>query len=158
MNPSLVVMSPGPGNPRDFKCSDTLAMLVRLKIPTFGVCLGLQAMVEYFGGSLSVLSYPMHGKPTKVKRTGNTKWGILKDKLPETFTVARYHSLYADEKNFPVNELNVVARTADNIGLIMAIEHKTLPMAAVQFHPESILTLPANGLQLLTNALKNLNY
>jgi len=158
MKPSLVVLSPGPGNPRDFKCSETIAMLIKMKLPIFGVCLGLQAMVEHFGGTLSVLSYPMHGKPTKIKRVESSNWGVLESSLPESFVVARYHSLFADASTFPDSELNVTARTMDDLDLIMGIEHKSLPIAAVQFHPESILTLPAHGLQLLKNVLTKLKY
>ena len=68
-----VVLSPGPGNPSDFGLSDTIELLIRHKIPAFGVCLGLQGMVEHFGGTLGVLGYPMHGKPSSVTLTTEGK-------------------------------------------------------------------------------------
>jgi anthranilate synthase len=71
--PDLVVLSPGPGNPSDFGLSDTIALLEKHKIPAFGVCLGLQGMVEHFGGTLGVLGYPMHGKPSRVTLTSEGK-------------------------------------------------------------------------------------
>ncbi len=132
--PDLVVMSPGPGRPRDFGASETLALIVGRNIPVFGVCLGLQAIVEHFGGSLDVLEVPMHGKPSPVRPIGNSILSGLED----GFTVGRYHSLYASRGTLPV-ALRVTAQTDD--GVIMAIEHETLPIAAVQFHPESVMTL-----------------
>jgi anthranilate synthase len=131
--PDLVVMSPGPGRPRDFAASETLTLIVERNIPVFGVCLGLQAIVEHFGGALDVLAVPMHGKPSPVRTIGNS---ILSG-LDEGFTVGRYHSLYAGRAALPA-ALRVTAETDD--GVIMAIEHETLPIAAVQFHPESVMT------------------
>jgi anthranilate synthase len=132
--PDLVVMSPGPGRPQDFGASETLGLIVERNIPVFGVCLGLQAIVEHFGGSLDVLDVPMHGKPSPVRVIGNS---ILSG-LDDGFTVGRYHSLYARRATLPA-ALRVTAQTDD--GVIMAIEHETLPIAAVQFHPESVMTL-----------------
>ena len=119
-----------------------------LKLPIFGVCLGLQGIVEHFGGDLDVLSLPMHGKPSKVSLSSIEE--PLMKSIPPTFTAARYHSLYARKSSLP-DCLEVLAETED--GVIMAIKHKTLPIAAVQFHPESILTPVDVGLQLLTNAI-----
>jgi anthranilate synthase len=133
--PDLVLLSPGPGRPDDFAMRETLDIILRRGIPAFGVCLGLQGMVEYFGGALDVLDTPMHGKPSVVRASGNRLFGGL----PGEFTVGRYHSLYARRSTLPA-ELSVAAETSD--GVIMAIEHKTLPLAAVQFHPESIMTSP----------------
>jgi anthranilate synthase len=132
--PDLVVLSPGPGRPEDFGTRETLDLLLQHHIPVFGVCLGLQAMVEYFGGNLDVLDIPMHGKPSLVRSLG----GRMLAGLPEAFTVGRYHSLHARRATLPA-VLEVTAETED--GVIMAIEHKTLPLAAVQFHPESVMTL-----------------
>jgi anthranilate synthase len=141
--PDLVVMSPGPGRPQDFATSETLDLLLRRGIPVFGVCLGLQAIVEYFGGALDVLDIPMHGKPSEIRRIGGT---ILRG-LPERFTVGRYHSLYARRATLPA-VLTVTAETDD--GVIMGIEHENLPIAAVQFHPESVMTLAgAVGLPII---------
>lgn len=147
--PDVVVLSPGPGNPSDFQLSKSLDLLTKLQIPVFGVCLGLQGIVEYYGGTLGILDYPMHGKPSIVTCT---QTGIFKG-LPSSFEVARYHSLYGS--TLP-SCLEVTAQTED--GIAMAIQHKTLPIAAVQFHPESILTNPKQGLRILKNALTNLKY
>jgi len=151
--PDLVVLSPGPGNPSDFGLTDTITKLMELKIPCFGVCLGLQGMVEHFGGELGILSYPMHGKPSTVTLTGTPPKGIFTG-LPTKFEVARYHSLHGLPETFP-DDILVTARTDD--GVVMGIEHKTLPFAAVQFHPESILTNPNYGLAILENAIKYLD-
>lgn len=149
--PDMVVLSPGPGNPSDFGLSDSIAILTKYNIPGFGVCLGLQGMVEHFGGKLDVLGYPMHGKPSKVNVTPT---GTLPDSifntLPETFEVARYHSLYGKEDCMP-EDLLITAKSED--GIVMGIRHAKLPFAAVQFHPESILTSPQHGMTILENAL-----
>jgi anthranilate synthase len=148
--PDLVLLSPGPGRPDDFAMRETLDILLRRGIPTFGVCLGLQGIVEYFGGALDVLDTPMHGKPSVIRASGNRLFGGL----PETFTVGRYHSLYVRRRDLPA-ELSVAAATED--GMIMAIEHKSLPIAAVQFHPESVMTSPgAVGMPIITAVLATL--
>uniref|UniRef100_A0A7S2W0K0 p-aminobenzoic acid synthase n=1 Tax=Eucampia antarctica TaxID=49252 RepID=A0A7S2W0K0_9STRA len=154
--PDMVVLSPGPGNPSDFDLSTSIDFLIKHKIPGFGVCLGLQGMVEYFGGTLGVLSYPMHGKPSKISLTLNGKAdkSIFFD-LPESFEVARYHSLYGVKDTLPAC-LEVTALTED--GIVMGIQHKSLPFAAVQFHPESILTSPDHGMSILENTLSSLRY
>lgn len=154
--PSMVVLSPGPGNPTDFKLSRSLDLLTKLEIPVFGVCLGLQGIVEHFEGTLGILDYPMHGKPSLVSLTSNGKAeGSIFTSLPETFEVARYHSLHGIEDKLPAC-LDVTAVSED--GIVMGIQHKSLPIAAVQFHPESILTNPMHGLTILKNALLNLKY
>lgn len=154
--PDMVVLSPGPGNPTDFELSKTLSLLEKNEIPGFGVCLGLQGMVEHFGGELGVLAYPMHGKPSPVTLTeSGQKSNSIFDGLPETFEVARYHSLYGLRDKLP-ECLDITAETED--GIVMGIKHKTLPYAAVQFHPESILTSPAHGMAMLKNALSFLSY
>jgi len=146
----LVVLSPGPGRPSDFAMSETLDLLVRRNLPVFGVCLGLQGIVEYLGGSLAVLDVPMHGKPSGVRVLG----GRLLRGLPQEFIVGRYHSLYAVRRTLPP-ELSVTAETED--GLVMAIEHLHRPIAAVQFHPESVMTLQAEiGLPIIGSVLSNL--
>lgn len=152
--PDLCVLSPGPGNPSDFGLSDTIGLLIKHRIPGFGVCLGLQGMVEHFGGVLGVLSYPMHGKPSLVNLTpsGKTDTSIFNG-LPDTFEVARYHSLHGLKERMP-ECLEVTALSED--GIVMGIQHKELPFAAVQFHPESILTSPAHGLGILMNTLRYL--
>src|SRR6266571_5184962 len=147
LRPDLVVLSPGPGRPSDFALGETLDLLLERGLPVFGVCLGLQGIVEYFGGSLGVLDVPMHGKPSVVRALP----GRLLRGLPERFTVGRYHSLYAVRRRLPA-ALSVVAETED--GVIMAIEHTALPIAAVQFHPESVMTSPGEiGMPIIEQAL-----
>jgi anthranilate synthase len=148
--PHLVVLSPGPGTPRDFDLSGTLEALLERGIPTFGVCLGLQGMVEHFGGELGVLDYPVHGKASRIRVRG----GRLFTGLPGEFTAGRYHSLFAIPEKLPAT-LEVTAESDD--GVIMAIEHARRPLAAVQFHPESIMSLEADvGLRLLRNVVTRL--
>jgi len=151
LKPDLVVLSPGPGKPSDFDCAATIAAARSRAIPIFGVCLGLQALVEAFGGRLGQLELPMHGKPSEI---AVTEPGRLFAGLPEKFAVGRYHSLYADRPSLPA-ELVVTAETAD--GVAMAIEHVREPIAAVQFHPESIMTLGGDiGMAIVRNAIAGL--
>ncbi|MBI2679400.1 MAG: anthranilate synthase component I [Candidatus Solibacter usitatus] len=146
--PTLILISPGPGRPVDFGVPDVVKTAVRLGVPVFGVCLGLQGIVEAFGGELGVLEYPMHGKPSTVRHRGI---GIFEG-LPETFQVGRYHSLFARRETFPAC-LEVTAETED--GVIMGVRHRELPIEAVQFHPESILTAEGDhGLKLMQNAVR----
>ena len=146
----LVVLSPGPGRPSDFAMTKTIDLLVQRHLPTFGVCLGLQGIVEYFGGSLGVLDIPVHGKPSLVRVCG----GRLLRGLPSEFTVGRYHSLHARRSTLP-QELLVTAATED--GVVMAIEHPRLPIAAVQFHPESVMTLREEiGMPIIASVMSSL--
>jgi len=146
--PDLLVLSPGPGEPANFGISNTIQAALDLEIPIFGVCLGLQAVVEFFGGDLDQLETPMHGKPSPVTADG----GRLFEGLPNEFRAGRYHSLYARENSLP-DSLEVVARSVDD-GVVMAVEHKTLPVCAVQFHPESIMSFDDEiGLRLVRNAV-----
>jgi anthranilate synthase len=151
LKPDLVVLSPGPGRPSDFDCAATIARARARGIPIFGVCLGLQALVEAFGGTLGQLELPMHGKPSEVTVADP---GRLFAGLPDRFEVGRYHSLYADRATLP-KDLVVTAETAD--GVAMAIEHVREPIAAVQFHPESIMTLGGDvGMAIIRNAVAGL--
>jgi anthranilate synthase len=148
--PDLLLLSPGPGRPADFAMSATLDLAVRAALPVFGVCLGLQGIVEHFGGDLDVLERPVHGRASLVRLSG----GRLFAGLPASFPVGRYHSLHARRATLP-GELTVTAETDD--GVVMAVEHRDLPIAAVQFHPESILTSPdAIGLPLIEAVLSRL--
>jgi anthranilate synthase len=147
VKPHLAVLSPGPGTPADFDVAGTIDALVRRRIPAFGVCLGLQGMVEHFGGVLGVLHPPVHGKASLIRVLG----GRLFEGIPREFTAGRYHSLYALRDQLP-GDLEITAETED--GVVMAVEHRTLPLAAVQFHPESIMTLTGDvGLTLLANVM-----
>ena len=136
--PDLLLLSPGPGRPSDFDLSRSIDAAVARKLPIFGVCLGLQGIVEYYGGSLETLSTPMHGKPSSIQVLG----GHLFEGLADGFQAGRYHSLFANRDSLP-SCLRVTAQTED--GLVMAIEHVDLPIAAVQFHPESIMSLTGNA-------------
>jgi len=148
VQPSLILVSPGPGRPADFGVPSLIRHAAKLEVPVFGVCLGLQGMVEAFGGELDVLGYPMHGKPSLVKNRGV---GVFEG-LPAEFRVGRYHSLYAIPEKLP-RCLEVTAESED--GIIMGLRHRDLPMEAVQFHPESILTLDGDcGLRLMENVVK----
>jgi anthranilate synthase len=145
--PHLMLISPGPGRPSDFGVPDLVKFAARSGLPVFGVCLGLQGIVEAFGGELGVLDYPMHGKPSTVIHRG---LGIFEG-LPERFKVGRYHSLFARKETFPAC-LEVTAESED--GVIMGVRHRELPIEAVQFHPESILSLDGNcGLRLIENVV-----
>jgi len=148
--PDLVVLSPGPGRPTDFKCHELLTELDARRLPAFGVCLGLQAMVEHAGGELSLLPEPQHGKPGRVQVRGGCD-GALFAGLPREFNAARYHSLYAREPEVR-GGFTVTAATAD--GVVMAIEDDAAGRWAVQFHPESILTAAGrSGHQVIANVL-----
>jgi len=143
-NFDLVILSPGPGRPDEFALKQTIELCLHRSIPIFGVCLGLQGLVEYFGGSLGQLDYPQHGKTSRVRICGE---GPIWQDLPQEFTVGRYHSLYAS--SLP-DCLTASAVSED--GVVMAVEHVDMPVAAVQFHPESIMTATDNnGLRLISN-------
>jgi anthranilate synthase len=146
--PDLVVLSPGPGRPSDFKCDELLTELDGRGLPAFGVCLGLQAMVEHAGGELALLPEPQHGKPGTVRvRPGSA---VLAE-LPAQFAAARYHSLHAAEDGVK-GGFTVTATTPD--GCVMAIEDAAAGRWAVQFHPESILTARGRaGHQVIANVL-----
>jgi anthranilate synthase len=146
--PELVVLSPGPGRPADFKCEELLCELDARKLAVFGVCLGLQAMIEHAGGDLSLLPEPQHGKPARIMVRSQAS---LFAGLPTEFTAARYHSLYAEEPAVK-GGFTVTATTPD--GVVMAIEDGAAARWAVQFHPESILTAAGRcGHQIIANVL-----
>jgi anthranilate synthase len=144
----LLVLSPGPGRPEDFAISKTIDAALKKKLPIFGVCLGVQAIGEYFGGQLGQLPLPAHGRPARIQVRG----GKLLGNLPNEIVIGRYHSLYVEKATMP-KDLEVTAATED--GIPMAIEHKTLPVAGVQFHPESLMSLSDEvGLRIVGNAVK----
>ena len=151
LNPDLVVLSPGPGTPKDFECASTIRQARDRDLPIFGVCLGLQALVEAYGGALRQLAIPMHGKPSRIKIL---KPGIVFSGLDREVTVGRYHSIFADPARLP-KEFTITAQTAD--GVIMGIEHRSEPVAAVQFHPESIMSLGGEaGMRMIENVVAHL--
>jgi anthranilate synthase len=157
--PDLVVLSPGPGRPSDFRCDELLSELDARTLPAFGVCLGLQAMVEHAGGELSLLPEPQHGKPARIRVRGETS---LFAGLPAEFTAARYHSLYAAEPAVKGGfTVTATLGSPDGLGspggpdgVVMAIEDDAAGRWAVQFHPESILTAAGRaGHRIVANVL-----
>ena len=150
--PDLVVLSPGPGRPSDFGCDELLSALDERGIAAFGVCLGLQAMVEHAGGQLALLASPAHGKPGSVRvLVGPAASGLLAG-LPAEFTAGRYHSLHAVPEGVG-GGFTVTAVTPD--GVVMAIENDEAGRWGVQFHPESILTASGRaGHQVIANVLR----
>jgi anthranilate synthase len=147
----LVVFSPGPGSPSEFGVPDGIRACVRRGVPVFGVCLGMQGIAEAFGGTLGTLPVPSHGKPGQIVVTERR---ALFAGLPDRFTGGRYHSLFADPETLP-SCLVPTARTED--GVIMALEHDTLPVAGVQFHPESIMTAGDDaGYRIVGNVMARL--
>lgn len=151
VNPDLVVLSPGPGTPEDFNCSATIRNVRERGLPIFGVCLGLQALVLAYGGELRHLSEPVHGKPSRIRVSENS---LVFSGLPREVTVGRYHSIHADRASLP-KEFVITGETHD--GVVMALEHESEPIAAVQFHPESIMTLGQNaGMRMIENVVSHL--
>ncbi|ABS14313.1 anthranilate synthase component I [Brucella anthropi] len=151
VKPDLVVLSPGPGTPQDFDCKATIDKARKRELPIFGVCLGLQALAEAYGGTLRQLRIPMHGKPSRIRVSKPER---IFSGLPKEVTVGRYHSIFADPERLP-DDFLVTAETED--GVIMAFEHKKEPVAAVQFHPESIMTLGHNaGMRMIENVVTHL--
>ena len=141
--PEAIVISPGPGVPRDAGIIIDLVKAASGKIPVFGVCLGLQAIGEAFGGDIVRAPTQMHGKLSKVQHRDA---GVFKG-LPQNFNATRYHSLVIDRATLPP-DLEV---TAEADGLIMGLQHKTRNLHGVQFHPESIAS--EHGHAILKNFL-----
>jgi len=133
MRPEGIVISPGPGTPDESGVSKEIIRSLAGIIPILGVCLGHQAIAEVFGGRVVRGEVPFHGKTSEIYHHGE---GVLEG-LPSPFRATRYHSLVVERPSLP-EELKVVATTLD--GTIMAIQHKSLPVYGVQFHPESIMT------------------
>lgn len=141
-----VFISPGPSDPDHAGvCLDLVKEAAYSKTPVFGVCLGLQCIAQAFGASIIKQMPPVHGKTSEIIHNGSD----LFEQIPEVFTATRYHSLIIDEKTLPA-EITVTARTRQ--GTIMAISHDTLPIEAVQFHPESVLT--SEGHLLIENFVR----
>lgn len=152
LDPDLVVLSPGPGNPKDFDCKATIKAARARELPIFGVCLGLQALAQALGGELRQLALPMHGKPSRIRVL---EPGIVFSGLAKEVTVGRYHSIFADPTTLDPDFM-ITAESED--GTIMGIEHTKLPIAAVQFHPESIMTLGGDaGMRMIENVVAHLS-
>ena len=141
-DPDLLVISPGPGNPDTAGVSLKAIDYFKDKVPIFGVCLGHQVIVQYFGGTIGHAPVPMHGKPSRVSHNEKGLFAGIENPLQ----AGRYHSLMAQQ--LP----DCLEKTAEFEGIVMGVQHKELPIFGVQFHPESILT-PA-GNKVIENVLQ----
>jgi anthranilate synthase/aminodeoxychorismate synthase-like glutamine amidotransferase len=141
-----LVISPGPGTPRDAGISMRMIQAFAGRIPIFGVCLGHQSLVEVFGGKVVRAGRLMHGKVSPVLHDGKGLYAGMR----QNFDAGRYHSLIAEPGSIPA-ELEVTSWTAE--GEIMGVRHRSLAVEGVQFHPESVLT--PDGPQLMGNFLKS---
>ena len=141
--PDLLLISPGPGTPDTAGVSLEAINHFKDKLPIFGVCLGHQVIVQHFGGKIGHAPEPMHGKGSRVTHNGK---GIFQG-VENPLQVGRYHSLCANVQELP----DCLEKTAEFESVVMAVEHKELPIYGVQFHPESILT-PAGG-KIIANIL-----
>ncbi|HEU5483873.1 MAG TPA: aminodeoxychorismate/anthranilate synthase component II [Microlunatus sp.] len=139
-----ILLSPGPGTPEEAGVCIEVIRREQGRLPIFGVCLGLQSIGVAYGGVVDRAPELLHGKTSVVEHQGV---GVLAG-LPNPFTATRYHSLAIEPDTMPA-ELEVTATTPS--GVIMAVRHRSLPVEAVQFHPESVLT--EGGYQMLANWL-----
>lgn len=157
INPDLLFLSPGPGTPDDFGIPELVKKASGMSLPIFGVCLGHQGIAKAFGANILELETPKHGKCSKVSYEDKE----LFNGLEQGFEVGRYHSLYVEEATLP-SELSITAKTikedeSPEPEIIMGLKHNSLPIASVQFHPESLMTLKENaGYKILANAINML--
>ncbi|MGX6592559.1 anthranilate synthase component II [Cetobacterium ceti] len=145
LNPEIIVISPGPGNPKEAGITLDVIKYFKGKIPILGICLGHQSIGEIFGGKVIKAKEPIHGKVYPI--THNNK-GVFKN-LKNPLNVTRYHSLIIERESLP-EELEITGETEN--GEIMGIKHKKYLIEGVQFHPEAILT--ECGLEILNNFLE----
>jgi anthranilate synthase/aminodeoxychorismate synthase-like glutamine amidotransferase len=145
LEPTHLVISPGPGRPDDAGMSLAMIAAFADKVPMLGVCLGHQCLVQHFGGAIVRAERLMHGKTSMAKHDGKT----IFDGISQPFEVGRYHSLCAEHATLP-DVLELTAETER--GEIMGVRHKTLPLEGVQFHPESVLT--PEGDRLMANFMR----
>ena len=150
LSPDRIVISPGPGNPSNARyfgrCTDILRE-VSNETPTLGVCLGHQGIVHAFGGRIVRARRLRHGKTSPIRHDGK---GVLRG-VKSPFEATRYHSLVAERKSLP-KSLEVTAQSVDD-NEIMGVRHREFPIEGVQFHPESILTMP--GHRIIENFLED---
>jgi len=141
LSPDRIIISPGPGTPSNTRYFGTCTAILReisRKTPTLGVCLGHQGIVHAFGGKVVRASRLRHGKTSPIGHDGK---GVLRG-IKSPFEATRYHSLVADRKSLP-KSLEVTAQSIDD-NEIMGVRHREFPIEGVQFHPESILTIPGH--------------
>jgi len=144
MNPSKILISPGPGRPHEAGITEEIIRELGREIPVLGVCLGHQAIGEVFGADVVYAPTLMHGKVSNVDHDGKS----IFENVEENFVATRYHSLVLDPETIP-DVLEVTARTGD---VVMGVRHKEFPIEGIQFHPESILT--TEGPKMITNWLR----
>jgi len=150
LSPDRIIISPGPGTPSNTRYFGTCTAILREvsnKIPTMGVCLGHQGIVHAFGGKIVRARRLRHGKTSPIRHDSK---GVLRG-IKSPFAATRYHSLVAERKSLP-KSLEVTAQSIDD-NEIMGVRHRELPIEGVQFHPESILTVP--GLRIIENFLED---
>ncbi|NLY03216.1 MAG: aminodeoxychorismate/anthranilate synthase component II [Rhodopirellula sp.] len=145
LRPSAVVLSPGPCTPREAGCSLAVVRELHRELPILGVCLGHQTIAEALGGRIVRAPVPMHGRTSPIFHDGR---GLF-EHLPDPLVACRYHSLVVERNSLP-KCLEVSAWTKD--GIVMGLRHRDLPLAGLQFHPESILT--ESGYPLLAAFLR----
>lgn len=143
----LIIFGPGPGHPKDAGYIELINHFQN-KLPLVGVCLGMQAITMAFGGKVVKSDSIMHGKVSSIEHNQQNCFLGLNSPLD----VTRYHSLIAEKKSFPNNQLEIIAECKQD-NTIMAIKHKSLPIIGVQFHPESIMT--HHGLKIFENLVFN---
>ena len=139
LNPDKILISPGPGRPKDAGITEEVITKMGENTPILGVCLGHQAIGEVFGGRIVHAPTLMHGKTSTIDHDGQS---IFKN-IPDRFTATRYHSLVLDPDTIP-DVLEVTARSDDDV--IMGVRHREFPVEGIQFHPESILTVEGPGI------------
>ena len=144
-----VILSPGPGLPKDAGNLEMLIEVVKGKVPLLGICLGHQAIGEVFGGRIVRAKEIVHGKPSPIRHDGQGLYAGL----PENLEVGRYHSLIIERESLPACLVAVTAELED--GTIMGVRHKEYAIEGIQFHPESILT--PDGEKLMRNFLQGLS-
>lgn len=145
LNPDKILISPGPGRPADAGLTEPIIRELGPHTPILGVCLGLQAIGEVYGGKVIHAPKLMHGKTSTIRHDGRS---VFRN-IPNHFTATRYHSLILDPEQIP-DELEVTAHSDDDV--IMGIRHRTYPVEGIQFHPESILTV--EGPDIIKNWLE----
>ena len=146
LKPDKILVSPGPGRPAEAGITEVLIQEMGKETPILGVCLGLQAIGEVFGGKVIHAPAQMHGKTSQIH---HDRQSVFKN-IPNDFIATRYHSLVLDPEQIP-EELKVTARSED--GVIMGIRHQEYPVEGIQFHPESILT--KEGPRIIKNWLSS---
>ncbi|MBO6793298.1 MAG: aminodeoxychorismate/anthranilate synthase component II [Balneolaceae bacterium] len=144
LNPTKILISPGPGRPHEAGITEQVIQELGDEIPILGVCLGHQAIGEVFGVKVVHAPTLMHGKVSDVAHDGKS----IFENVEKDFTATRYHSLILDPETIP-DELEVTARSGD---IVMGVRHRSKPIEGIQFHPESILT--TEGPKMISNWLK----